>query len=116
VRPIDQAGANGFALFNRLYQPDIDLLTMRLRRNLELSTPAEIRLPLSWIGVLTCQVRAALATTGVESVDEAVKYLLVGAEVAITTSLLLRHGIGPIPTLLSGWTRAWRRSATSAAR
>jgi dihydroorotate dehydrogenase (fumarate) len=88
-------------LFNRFYQPDIDLLSMRLRRNLDLTTPAEIRLPLLWIGVLAGQVRGALAAaTGVESADEDVKYLLVGAEVVMTTSALLRHGIGHVRTLL----------------
>ncbi len=101
VRRLDQAGANGFVLFNRFYQPDIDLLTMRLSRSLNLSTPAEIRLPLLWIGVLAGQVRGALAAaSGVESADEAVKYLLVGAEVVMTTSALLRHGAGHMRTLL----------------
>ncbi len=75
---------------------------MRLSRNLDLSTPAESRLPLLWIGVLARQVRGALAAaTGVESADEAVKYLLVGKEVVMTTSALLRHGIGHMRTLLS---------------
>jgi len=105
VRRLDQAGANGFVLFNRFYQPDIDLLTMRLSRNLDLSTPAEIRLPLLWIGVLAGQVRGALAAaTGVESAEQAVKYLLVGAEVVMTTSALLRHGIGHMRTLLADLT------------
>ena len=75
---------------------------MRLSRNLDLSTPAEIRLPLLWIGVLAGQARGVLAaTSGVESADEAVKYLLVGAEVVMTTSALLRHGIGHMRTLLA---------------
>ena len=105
VRRLDHAGANGFVLFNRFYQPDIDLLTMRLSRNLDLSTPAEIRLPLLWIGVLAGQVRGALAAaTGVESAAEAVKYLLVGADVVMTTSALLRYGIGHMNTLLADLT------------
>jgi dihydroorotate dehydrogenase (fumarate) len=67
--------------------------------------PAEVRLPLLRIGVLAAQVRGALAAAaGVESADEAVKYLLVGAEVVMTTSALLRHGIGPMRTLLSDLT------------
>ena len=102
---LDHAGANGFVLFNRFYQPDIDLLTMRLSRNLDLSTPAEIRLPLLWIGVLAGQVRGALAAaTGVESAAEAVKYLLVGADVVMTTSALLRYGIGHMNRLLADLT------------
>ncbi len=105
VRRLDRAGANGFVLFNRFYQPDIDLVAMRLRRDLDLSTPAEIRLPLLWIGVLAGQVRGALAAaTGVESAEQAVKYLLVGAEVVMTTSALLRHGIGHMRTLLGDLT------------
>ena len=76
VQQLDQAGADGFVLFNRFYQPDIDLATLRLRRDLELSTPAEIRLPLLWIGVLAGRLRGSLAaTTGVESADEVIKYL-----------------------------------------
>ena len=105
VRQLDAAGANGFVLFNRFYQPDIDLAAMRLRRDLDLSTPAEIRLPLLWIGVLAGQVRGSLAAaTGVESAEQAVKYLLVGADVVMTTSALLRHGIGHMRTLLDGLT------------
>ena len=92
-------------LFNRFYQPDIDLVAMRLRRDLDLSTPAEIRLPLLWIGVLAGHVRGSLAaTTGVESAEEAVKYLLAGADVVMTTSALLRHGIGHMRTLLDDLT------------
>jgi dihydroorotate dehydrogenase (fumarate) len=105
VRQLDRAGADGFALFNRFYQPDIDLAAMQLRRDLELSTPAEIRLPLLWIGVLAGHVRGSLAaTTGVESAEQVVKYLLAGADVVMTTSALLRHGIGHMRTLLDGLT------------
>ena len=78
---------------------------MRLSRNLDLSTPAEIRLPLLWIGVLAGQVRGALAAaTGVESSAEAVKYLLAGADVVMTTSSLLRYGIGHMNRLLADLT------------
>ncbi len=105
VRQLDQAGASGFVLFNRFYQPDIDLIAMRLRRDLELSTPTEIRLPLLWIGVLAGQVRGELAaSTGVESAEQAVKYLLAGADVVMTASALLRHGIGHMRTLLNDLT------------
>ena len=105
VRQLDRAGANGFVLFNRFYQPDIDLVAMRLRRDLDLSTPTEIRLPLLWIGVLAGQVRGEIAAaTGVESAEQAVKYLLVGADVVMTSSALLRHGIGHMRTLLGGLT------------
>jgi dihydroorotate dehydrogenase (fumarate) len=94
-------------LFNRFYQPDIDLAAFRLRRDLALSTPVEIRLPLLWIGILAGQTKASLAaSTGVESADEVIKYLLVGADAVMTTSALLRHGVGHMRVLHQGL-RAW---------
>ena len=91
-----------FVLFNRFYQPDIDLAAMRLRRDLDLSTPAEMRLPLLWIGVLTGQISGSIAaTTGVYSAEHAVKYLLAGADVVMTASALLRYGIDHMRTLLT---------------
>jgi dihydroorotate dehydrogenase (fumarate) len=105
IRELDAAGADGFVLFNRFYQPDIDLHTLRLLRDLQLSTPTEIRLPLLWIGLLHGQLRASLAaTTGVETEEQVIKYLLVGADVVMTTSALLRHGVARMRTLLNGLT------------
>lgn len=89
-----KAGADGLVLFNRFYEPDIDLTRLTLAPSLELSTPYEMRLPLLWIGILTNRTTASLAaSTGVESGDDAIKYLLAGADVAMTTSSLLRHGV-----------------------
>lgn len=103
ARQLDRAGADGLVLFNRFYQPDIDLARLTLVSNLELSTAYEIRLPLLWIGVLAGRLKASLAaSTGVDSVDEVVKYLLAGADIVMTTSSLLRHGIGHIKDLLGG--------------
>ncbi len=100
---LDQAGADGLVLFNRFYQPDIDLARLELRSDLELSTSSEIRLPLLWIGVLAGRLKASLAaSTGVESVDEVVKYLLAGADVVMTTSALLRHGVAHMKVLRDG--------------
>jgi dihydroorotate dehydrogenase (fumarate) len=100
-----EAGADGLVLFNRFYQPDIDLAQLTLLPNLDLSTPAEIRLPMLWIGVLSGRLGASLAaSTGVESSDEVIKYLLTGADVVMTTSALLRHGVGHIKVLLEGLT------------
>jgi len=105
IRELDASGADGFVLFNRFYQPDIDLSVLRLQRDLQLSTPAEIRLPLLWIGLLSGQLRASLAaTTGVETEEQVIKYLLVGADVVMTTSALLRHGVAHMRTLLNGLT------------
>ena len=107
VRDLERAGADGFVLFNRFYQPDIDLMTLRLKRDLDLSTRAEIRLPLLWIGVLAGQIRASLAaSSGVETADEVVKYLLAGADTVMTTSALLRHGVYYMATLVNGL-REW---------
>ena len=78
--------------------------------DLKLSQPNEIRLPLLWLAVLSGRVKASLAaTTGVTSADEVVKYLLVGADVVMTTSALLRHGVDHMAVLLAGlasWLRA----------
>lgn len=103
ARRLDQAGADGIVLFNRFYQPDIDLARLTLISNLDLSHPSEMRLPLLWLGVLAGRVKASLAaSTGVNTADDVVKYLLVGADVVMTTSSLLRHGIGFIKILREG--------------
>ena len=107
AQQLAQAGADGLVLFNRFYEPDIDLARLALVSDLELSSPYEIRLPLLWIGVLSGRLNASLAaSTGVDSVDEVIKYLLAGADVVMTTSSLLRHGIGHIKELLMGL-EAW---------
>jgi dihydroorotate dehydrogenase (fumarate) len=101
VCALDRAGADGFVLFNRFYQPDIDLGRLSLQRDLALSTSTEIRLPLLWIGVLAGQVRGSLAaTSGVDSAEQVIKYLLAGADAVMTTSALLRHGVAHIRTML----------------
>jgi dihydroorotate dehydrogenase (fumarate) len=97
------AGADGLVLFNRFYQPDIDLALLALLPSVALSTSAEIRLPLLWVGVLAGRVQASLAaSTGVETADEVIKYLLAGADVVMTTSALLRHGVDYMKALVDG--------------
>jgi dihydroorotate dehydrogenase (fumarate) len=104
---LERHGADGLVLFNRFYQPDVDVLTLSLRNDIELSQPSEIRLPLLWIGVLAGRTTASLAaSTGVDSAQEVVKYLLVGADVVMTASALLRHGPEHMGVLLRGL-RAW---------
>ena len=99
---LDAAGADGLVLFNRFYEPDIDLARLELMSDLELSKPYEIRLPLLWIAVLAGRTKASLAaSTGVDSIDEVVKYLLAGADVVMTTSSLLRHGVGHVSQILA---------------
>lgn len=105
IRVLERAGADGFVLFNRFYQPDFDLGDLRIRNNVRLSTPAEIRLPLLWIGVLFGQIEGSLAaSSGVDNSTEVIKYLLAGADVVMTTSALLRHGVGHVKMLLAGLT------------
>ncbi|MGD0186295.1 MAG: dihydroorotate dehydrogenase-like protein [Roseiarcus sp.] len=102
-----ERGAAGLVLFNRLLEPDIDLLRMKLTDRLELSEPDEMRLPMLWIAILSGRTKASLAaSTGVSDVAGVVKYLLAGADVVMTTSALLRHGIGYMSTLVDGL-REW---------
>ena len=88
-----QAGADGLVLFNRFYQPDLDLDSLEVTPQLVLSTSEELRLPLRWIAILYREVPAALAaSTGVHTAADAVKVFMAGADVAMMTSALLRHG------------------------
>jgi dihydroorotate dehydrogenase (fumarate) len=104
---IAKAGAKGLVLFNRFYEPDIDLTTLTPKPSLELSNPYEIRQALLWISLLSGRVGVSLAATGgVETSDEVVKYLLAGADVVMTASSLLRHGpqhIGTLRRALETW-------------
>ena len=112
ARALAAAGADGLVLFNRFYQPDIDVATLRLAMDLELSTPGEIRLPLLWIAILHGRLSASLAaSTGVESADDVFKYLLAGADIVMTTSSLLRHGVWHMRKLLDGLTELMRARA-----
>jgi dihydroorotate dehydrogenase (fumarate) len=90
---VDEAGADGLVLFNRFYQPDLDLDSRDVVPRLVLSTSEELRLPLRWIAILYGSVRTSLAaTTGVHTGLDAAKVLLAGADVAMMTSALLRNG------------------------
>ena len=90
---VDEAGADGLVLFNRFYQPDLDLDSLSVVPRLVLSTSEELRLPLRWIAILFGRVQASLAaTTGVHTGLDAAKVLVAGADVAMMTSALLRHG------------------------
>lgn len=101
-----RAGAGGLVLFNRYYAPDIDLATLRVTRSLPLSTNAELPLSLVWIALLSRRVECSLAASrGVESEVEVIKYLLVGADVVMTASALLRHGSQHIATMREGLER-----------
>ncbi len=100
---LTEAGADGLVLFNRFYQPDIDVVRLKISNDLDLSRSADMRLPLLWIAVLHGRIKASLAaTTGVYTVDDVVKYLLAGADVVMTTSALLEHGVGHMRGLVDG--------------
>ena len=100
---LDEAGADALVLFNRFLQPDIDPETLAVAPSVDLSSPAEARLPRTWIALLHGRVRASLAaTTGVEDAADVAKYLLAGADVVMTASALLRHGPEHAAVLLDG--------------
>ncbi len=101
-----EAGANGLVLFNRFYQPDIDINNLEITHSLEYSHPSEIRLPLLWLAVLNGKINASLAaSTGVNGPTEVIKYLLAGADVAMVASALYKHGIGYIQDINMGLRR-----------
>ncbi len=89
------AGADGLVLFNRFYQPDLDLESLDIVNRVDLSHPTDLRLPLRWIAILRPQLGpdvSIAATSGIHSGSDALKGLLVGADVVMMTSALLRNG------------------------
>jgi dihydroorotate dehydrogenase (fumarate) len=93
ARRFADAGADGLVLFNRFYQPDIDLESLSVVPNLVLSTSAELRLILRWTAIIHGRVDIDLAaTTGIHQPEDAVKALLAGASAIMMASALLRHG------------------------
>jgi dihydroorotate dehydrogenase (fumarate) len=97
------SGANGLVLFNRFYQPDIDVETEDVVPNLTLSTSADMLLPLRWIAILYGEVDASLAlSSGVHSSDDVLKAVMAGASVAHVCSVLLQEGIDKITDLVRG--------------
>ena len=102
ARRLVESGANGLVFFNRFYQPDFDLDQLDIIHNLDLSTPAELRLPLRWISILHGKVHADYAlTSGVHSASDVLKAMMAGAKVAMMASNLLHNGEQAIPSILS---------------
>jgi dihydroorotate dehydrogenase (fumarate) len=98
---LDAAGADGLVMFNRFYQPDLDIEQLEVVPNVTLSTSQAIRLPLRWVAVLYGRVKASLAaTSGVHSAQDVVKLLMAGADVTQLCSSLLLHGPGRIAEIL----------------
>lgn len=101
------AGADGIVLFNRFYQPDFDLDELEIVHNLDLSTSAELRLPLRWISILSGKINTDFAlTSGVHSHKDVLKAMMAGAKVAMMASTLLYNGeqyVGPLLSELENW-------------
>jgi dihydroorotate dehydrogenase (fumarate) len=107
ARRLDEAGASGLVLFNRFYQPDIELETLEVAPNILYSTPMAMRVPLRWIAILYERVGLSLAaTSGIHRGADALKMLLAGADVTMLCSVLLRHGI-PRLREIENEIRAW---------
>ncbi|RPI70591.1 MAG: dihydroorotate dehydrogenase-like protein, partial [Geobacteraceae bacterium] len=107
VKRLVEAGADGLVLFNRFYQPDFDLDELEIVHSLDLSTSAELRLPLRWISILHGRVNVDFAlTSGVHSHRDVIKTMMAGAKVAMTASNLLHNGeqvVGQILNDLEAW-------------
>jgi len=100
---LDKAGADGLVLFNRFYQPDIDLEQLEVVPNLQFSSSQEMRLPLRWIALLYGKVKASIAaTTGIHNAEDVIKMVMVGADVTMLASVLLAHGIEKLKDILNG--------------
>jgi len=103
AKKFDEAGVDALVLFNRFYQPDIDLETLEVRPNIILSTPHALRLPLTWIAILYGRIRADIAaTSGIHSAHDVIKMLMVGANITMLCSTLLRNGIEEITVIERG--------------
>jgi dihydroorotate dehydrogenase (fumarate) len=103
---LDRAGADGLVMFNRFYQPDIDILTTKASPHVELSTSAELLLRLHWVAILHGRVRPSLAVTGgVTTPDDGIKALLAGADAIQMVSALLRLGPAHVSVMRTGLER-----------
>ena len=98
-----ESGADALVIFNRFYQPDIDVDGLKVRPDLELSTSSELRLPLRWTAILHGRIKASLAvTTGVHTAEDVIKLLLAGADVTMMASALLKNGPDHLRTVVAG--------------
>jgi dihydroorotate dehydrogenase (fumarate) len=97
ARRLDQEGVSGLVLFNRFYQPDIDLETLEVKTSVNLSTAQDMLLPLRWIAILYGRVKADLAATGgIHTAQDAVKILMAGADIVMLCSVLMKNGLESI--------------------
>ena len=102
AKRFDDAKADALVLFNRFYQPDIDLDNLEVIPNLILSTSESMRLPMRWIAILKGHVNASLAgTSGIHTAKDVLKMVMVGADVTMLCAVLLKHGISEIQNILT---------------
>ncbi len=107
---LDAAGADALVLFNRFYQPDLDIEELTVKPSLALSTEFEMRLPLRWIAIMYGQVASSLAaTTGIYTAADAVKMIMAGADVTMMCSALLRHGVEHLSKVRDGLAEFMKR-------
>jgi len=107
AKRLEAGGADGLVLFNRFYQPDIDIEELEVKPSVLLSTSQALRLPLTWIGILYGRIKASLAaTSGIHRAEDVVKMLLVGADVTMLCSALLRNGVNHLRHV-EGGLREW---------
>ncbi len=107
AKQLTEAGADGLVLFNRFYQPDINIEDLEVQPNVLLSTPQAMRLPMRWIAILYGRLNVDLAaTSGIHKPQDVLKMLMAGANVTMLVSVLLRHGIEHIQALEAGM-RQW---------
>jgi dihydroorotate dehydrogenase (fumarate) len=106
AKKLDDAGANGLVLFNRFYQPDINLDSLQVEPGVILSTSEALRLPLRWVAILHKQIKADIAaTTGIHTAEDVLKMMMAGANVTMVCSALLRHGPRRIREIITGITQ-----------
>jgi dihydroorotate dehydrogenase (fumarate) len=100
---LDAEGADALVMFNRFYQPDVDVEELEVTPNLVLSSPVEMRLPMRWIAILYGHLDCSMAlTSGIHSTEDVVKAVMVGADAANVCSVLLKEGVDKIQNLVNG--------------
>ena len=110
AKRLDAAGADGLVLFNRFYQPDMDLENLQVMPTLNLSTPQAMRLPMRWIAILYSHVTCSLAATGgVHTAEDVLKMVMAGADITMLCAVLLKNGVAAPKSILEGM-QVWMKS------
>jgi len=110
AKRLDKAGADALVLFNRFYQPDIDLENLEVTPTLNLSTPQDMRLPMRWIAILHSHVKCALAATGgIHTAEDVLKMVMAGADITMLCAVLLKEGVGVSKSILEDM-QVWMKS------